>query len=83
MCGFLGITNNAREEEGFSVGKAECKDFRMSVGLSHRMAGEGFCTMSYKGGLGIAVIGKDSVIKKEVAENVAQHLALELKLLAE
>lgn len=78
---FLGITNNAGDEEGFSVGFTECIDFRMTVGTLQGSAGVVFCTNSYKDGMRIAVIAKESILSKETADNVVKHIKFELQLL--
>lgn len=77
----LGITNIAGEEEGFLVGKGECIDFRMSVGTLAGVAGVVFCAFSYKDGIRIAVVAKESILKKDCAEKLAKDISKELQYL--
>lgn len=81
MIYFKGISNNAGEEEGFSVGTHKCIDYRLSAGPLGGNAGLNFCTVSYKDGMRIAVIANQSVISKEIAGKIAERIIYELQLL--
>lgn len=53
----------------------------MSVGTLQGVAGVAFCTISYKGGMRIAVIAKDEVLSKYNAIRLAKCIEFELKKL--
>lgn len=76
-----GISNNAGEEDGFSVGNAKCIDYCMSVGTTRGAHSVMFGAVSYKGRMRISVSAKEAVLSKKAAENLANHIELELQLL--
>ncbi len=53
----------------------------MSVGTIRGVAGVVFCVVSYQDGMRIAVVAKESVLSKEMANGLAKRIELELQLL--
>ncbi len=53
----------------------------MSVGTMQGPAGVAFCTMSYKEGIRIAVIAKESILSKKGTQILTNQMETELQLL--